>query len=526
MKPPQIPMTCTTAVDPGPVFLRRLTHVEYRRAVRDLTGVTTDYTKDFPSETAINGYRNNAEGIPASTLQTEKYADAAAKIADELVKSNALLANLLPGCTLSGSGRGSCLDKMVRSFGLRVFRRPLTGNEAERYIALGLRALDDPNPNAIAGLVVQAMLQSPNFLYRVEVGAGGPAEGHADWLKLDGYEIASRLSFLISGTVPNAALLDAAANHQLDTLEGVRAAAQTLMTDTARVQEATREFYYQWLGFDVISHLDRDPMDFPKFNDGLRMAMAEEAKRFVDSVLWEPGGSMLHLLDANYSFLNPTLATHYGKTMAPTEPWTKVTFEDADERGGLLGLGGLLAATWKLNVDPILRGKYVREGLLCEPPPPPPPNVGPLPMPMPNESERQRLERHRKDPSCSSCHEQFDPIGFGLERYDGIGALRTKDSQGQDLTGAGRLEGTANPDFKGMRELATRLAAMPEFSSCAVTQMFRYAFARSDQPTDACTIQQINEAFTASGHRYPDLIMAIVSHDVFRHRRADAGEQK
>jgi hypothetical protein len=523
---PKLAMGCSAPVDPGPVYLRRLTHAEYRRTIRDLTGIVTDFTTDFPPETSINGYRNNAEGIPASTLQTEKYDDAATKIANELIGSTAMLGQLLgPGCALTGGGRDACLDKFTRAFGLRVFRRPLAASEVARYLALAKTADADPNPNMSVALVLRAMLQSPHFLYRIEAGGAGDDPANPGWKKLDGYEIATRLSFLLWGTTPDTTLLDSAANKGLDTLEGVRATTMTLLANDQRAKDAARDFYSQWLGYDIIPHLSRDATEFPRFSNDLRLAMAEEARLFTDSVLWEPGATMAQLLDADYSFLNPILGNHYGKPIAPGAGWTRVTFDETDERGGLLGLGGVLAATWKVNVDPILRGKFVREGLLCQPPPPPPPNVGNLPVPKPGESERQRLQRHRENPACSGCHNQFDPIGFGLERYDGIGRLRTVDSLGQALTGQGTVEGVTSPDFVGMRELAKKLATMPEFSSCTVTQMFRYAFARSNIESDACAIEEMTKSFTEGGLHYKDLILAVVSHPVFRYRRADAGEK-
>jgi hypothetical protein len=513
-----------SGVDPGPVFLRRLTHAEYRRAVRDLTGSALDVTTDFPGETAINGFRNNAEGIPVSTLQTERYADAASRLAAEMTASASLRGAWLGTACATSTAANSrdCTDQFVKKFGLRAFRRPLTSDEVTRYDALAATATGDSNVYAGMALVVRAMLQSPKFLYRVEVGAAGPDPAKpATWRKLDGYEVATRLSFLVWGTAPDAALMEAAGSGRLDAASGVRAMAAELLKND-RSKEPARDFYGQWLGFDALPYIQRDAMTFPTFTEVLRSAMADESRLFTDDVLWS--SSVLDLIDARYSFVNAVLGAHYKKKVTGSS-YTRVTFDDADERGGLLGLGSLLSVTWKMDVDPILRGKYVREGLLCQRPPPPPADVGPLPRAAPNESQRERLARHRTDPTCSVCHNQFDPIGFGLERYDGIGALRAVDGQGHPLTAEGRVEGFDDPAFVGMRGLAQKIKASPLYPACVATHAFRYSFGRSETDGDACALQQIGEAFAASGYRYPDLLLAMVANDAFRYRRVDAGEK-
>jgi hypothetical protein len=518
---------CGAGVDPGPVFLRRLTHPEYRRAVHDLTGSALDVTTSFPGETAINGFRNNAEGIPVSTLQTERYGDAASRLASDLIATPSLRGAWLgTACaTPTAANRTDCTDQFVKRFGERAFRRPLTADEVARYDALAATAAGDPNVYMGLGLVVRAMLQSPKFLYRVEVGAAGadPAKPAA-WRKLDGYEIATRLSFLLWGTAPDAALMTAASQKRLDTPDGVRAMAAELLK-SERSKEPARELYGQWLGFDALPYIERDPAAFPSFTESLRSAMAQESQLFVDNVLWAPDASVLDLVGAQYGFVNGALATHYKKKGVSGTAFSRVTFDDADGRGGLLGLASVLSVTWKPDVDPILRGKYVREGLLCQRPPPPPPDVGPLPKAAPNETQRERLARHRTDPTCSVCHNLFDPIGFGLERYDGIGALRSTDAQGHPLTGEGKLDGAAKPDFVGMRELSLKIKESPLFPACVATQAFRYSFGRSEVGGDACALRQLTDAFVAGGHHYADLILAIAGSDAFRYRRADAGEK-
>jgi len=504
-------VSCTAGqIDPGPTFLRRLTNQEYQETAALLLGDGVDpVSADFPPDLSAKGFSNNSESIPISSLHVERYQQAAEQLAMQVVSDPARRAKVI-GCD-PASGGVTCLTSFITSFGQRMFRRPLRPEESQAFLALAQQASADPDPLAGARLVIEAALQSPSFLFRVEEGSPDPAR--PDRIKLSGFEIATRLSMLLLGHAPSDALLAAAAGGKLDTPDGISSQAESMIA-TGAAASAVRSFYTQWLHLQQLDGVQRDATKNPGWSEDLRAAMKEETTRFVEDFLWNKDADVLDLLSAKQTFVNSTMGKFYG--VAASGDWSKVALPAT--RVGLLTQASILTITAKNEAATMIqRGKYVRDAVLCDPTPPPPPNVPPL-MTETGTSAQDQLNQHLKDPVCASCHKNLDPLGKGFARFDAIGAYRTTDANGVAIAQAGVLNGFDNPDFDGPIELASRLRQAPEVPACMVKQLFRYTFGRSEIEVDQCTLAALGAAFDGSKHSFEKLLVAVVGSEAFRYR--------
>ena len=498
----------------APRLLRLLTRREFAQSVRDLTGLDGDFTANLPVEALVQGYDNNARVAVVTERHAEEYLEAARTIAERAVSGRRDA--LLP-CAPT---EADCARRFVEQFGLRAFRRPLLAAERDALVAL---FDDELSPGFDEGMVlaITAMLGSPAFLYRSETGAdiGGGT------YRLDGYETASSLSYLIWGSVPDQALLDAAAAGRLGDADERRQQAQRMLADPrARTQFA--DFATQWLGTGYLLGSFKDPEIFPRLTDDVRRAMAEELSRFVNHVAFDStDGTLTELYTADYVFVNGPLRDYYGLPGAATDA-AFVQQPAGTQRGGLMGLGAVLAAHAHSNESsPIKRGVFVRERLLCQDLPDPPPDVDTTPPGLdPNLTTRERFARHTADPGCSACHRYIDGTGFGLERYDGAGGYRSTEN-GQPVDDSGELyarEGlnteTRDP-FRGPRELAQILAGTTAARQCAVTQYYRYSHGYVEADADRCQIEELQARFADSGYKLEALITDWVGSDEFILRR-------
>lgn len=368
-------------------------------------------------------------------------------------------------------------------------------------------------------LTLQAALQSPHYLYRVEFGSG-TAPGGVE--SLTPYELASRLSFLLWGSMPDQALLDAAAQGLLATREQVRAQAQRLLGDQ-RARYVLGDFHRQWLELDAIDGL-QSPLE--GFSEELLPLLEQETSKLVEAVLWEGDARLSTLLTAPFSFMNARLAGFYGITGPAGDAFERVPLDP--ERGiGILTQGGILAThSHAAKTSPVLRGKFVREKLLCNPLPPPPPGiVFTVAERAQNLSVREQAEIHRSDPGCSNCHRFMDPIGLGFESFDALGRYRSLEN-GSPIDSSGELfESDVDGAFDGAAQLAHKLAGSKQVSSCVVKQWFRYAYGRDElADTDACNVDRLQDVMAQSGGRIPELLLELTQTDAFRYRTVAEGE--
>jgi uncharacterized protein DUF1592/uncharacterized protein DUF1588/uncharacterized protein DUF1595/uncharacterized protein DUF1587/uncharacterized protein DUF1585 len=495
-------------------LLRRLTHSQYNNTVRDLLGDHSRPADRFPPEDFVNGFRNQlrTQGMPP--LLADAYSAAAEKLALNAFRAGDV--NGLVPCTPSGARDAKCREQFVRTFGRRAFRRPLDETEVSRYTALFTsqaaasgRFLDG------ARVVVEAMLQSPKFLFHVE-GAGG---------KLGGYEIASRLSYLLWDTMPDERLFEAAANGELRAAGGIERVVRTML-DQPFARQSVDEFFAEWLRFDRALGSVKDRRRYPEFTPELAAMMVQETRMLLDHLVWDDGNFM-EAFTADYSFLNSDLASVYGLP-APSGEFARVTLPAAAHRAGLLGQASFLTSNaGPVETSPTARGIFVREQFLCQHVPNPPPGVNTeVPEPTIDKplARRQRMQAHVESPTCASCHRLMDPIGFGLENYDAIGQWRDAEAiefeSGRrnappkrvelPIDSTGEIAGLANSGFSEPRQLGRLLAGSRACQECVVKQLFRFAFGRPETPSDRETIRAAFTAFRDSGFHFKELLAALV----------------
>ncbi len=499
-------------IDPGPMFLRRLTHREYEATVRDLLGVDpAAQVATFPADVVTSSFDNNGLNQTISTLLGERYLVAARSFAAEVVGDADLRASVI-GCDPASA---ECIDEFAARFAARAFRRPPTEEEVAQLVAL---AQTQSDPLDAASIVIEAVLQSPKFLFRIEVGVEDPE--HPDRRKLTGHEVATRLSYFLWGTMPDDGLLAAAAAGELDDADGVATTAAEMIAD-ARARDTMRAFADQWMHLETIDAQTRDET-FPEFDDALKTAMRAELDRMVEDAMWADGADFMSLYTTRTGHVNDALAAVYGVEPPGSTELQPHDFGDDPMRGGLFTTVGFATASSRASeTSPVQRAMFVRKSVLCDPPPPPPPNI-PSVEPDEGESVQDAFERHiDQGESCAACHLLLDPIGFGLERYDSIGRLRTEYASGDPVRTDGTItiDGEAHEFTDGV-QLGALVAASTQAETCVVTQTWRFALGRDEDVADGCGREQALSTFVDSEHGFAALLVAVVQTDTFRYRRA------
>jgi hypothetical protein len=454
-----------------------------------------DPVAGFPIETRPAGFPfdTDADAAVVTAPHVEAYLAAAETLADFA----AARAGTLHPCGWDAD-RAGCTRGLVEGLGRRVFRRPLAADEVERFVALGLAPLDRTEGVATA---VHAMLVSPYFLYRSELG-----EPDGDGYRLTGWEIASALSYAIWGTAPDDALLDAAAAGALDTPAGIEAAARRLLADP-RARAAVGELVLQWAGGEAVLTADKRADLFPDFDAATRAALARETRELGAHVVFDGSGRWSELVTADYTVVDATAAQFYGLPAAGVVPYGD------GRRAGVLGHASMLAAhAHSDQTSPILRGLFVRKNLLCEPLPPPPPFAGGVPDVDPTATTRERFAQHTANPVCASCHRFIDGVGFGFEHFDAVGRWRDVEA-GQaidasgDLTDVERLGTDTSAPYATLPELAAIIAGSRAGESCFVRQTFRFARGKQETLADRCARLWIEDRFRAAGGDVRELLV-------------------
>jgi hypothetical protein len=511
------------APSPGRAPLRRLSNAEYRNTITDLLGDSTttealvaSAISTFPSETESLGFRNNADYLGVSDLVAQGYMDAAQQFLDPIATNQSLLS-----CTPVAGAELDCGTTFIQTFGKRAFRRPLSDAEMTQYEAIFSASLKAYDFDTAIRSTAFAMLQSPNFLYRVEYGV--PQSGAA-YTQPSPYEMANRLSYLFWQSMPDQALFDAADAGQLSTPDQIKAQAQRLLADP----KASRllEYFDQWLGTDTLpTAFVRDPTIYPNLDPNLVPLLQQETRAFVSDVLSRPEGSLTDLLTAPYTFANAELAKHYGLTGVTGTDFTRV---DAPGRSGVLTQGMLLARDKATRTSIVRRGLKIRLDVLCEKVNAPPPNVNVNldTSDATGQTQRQRLEMHRQNPSCSGCHDLMDPIGVVFEGFDAVGRARTVDEQGQPVDTTSSLSDTddANGPMNNPTDLGQLLAKSEEVRTCYVTKSFQFFYGRDVDTPDACSMAQLLKSFKGNAYSLSELLVALTQTDAFLYRPVQSSE--
>ena len=357
-------------------------------------------------------------------------------------------------------------------------------------------------------LALAAMLVSPNFLYVIETAEPDP--DHPGALRLDNHSRAARLSFMLWNTTPNAALLAAAAKGQLTDAKTLDAVASAMVA-SPRFEQGVRAFFADMLLFEKFDEIAKDPLIYPYFNQPVAQALPEQMLRTITDHLIARGGDYRALFTTGRTFMNRPLGALYQVPVRQSSGWEPFEFAPGDDRAGLLGQAGFLALySHSGRSSPTLRGKAVRELLMCQPVPPPPGNVNFTAVQdtankaMP--TARIRLNAHNTDPVCAGCHKITDPIGLSLERFDGIGAARTLENEAP-IDSGGMMDGAV---FQGAAGLGKAIAASPDATMCVSSRALEYAMGRSPEGVSAL-VEKLEGEFAAGGYRIRDLFLRVAT---------------
>ena len=414
------------------------------------------------------------------------------------------------------SAEAPCARRILAKLARRAYRRPVRQAEVETLLGFFREGRTGGTFEKGIRVALQRILTSPDFLFRVSVQ---PAQAKAGVpYPVSDIELASRLSFFLWSSIPDEALLGLAESGRLREPAMLAQQVRRMLADP-KAGALVQNFGGQWLRLRNVSAVLRDTRMFPDFDENLRQAFRRETELFLDSVIREDR-SALDLIRADYSFVNERLARHYGIPNVYGSHFRRVTFKDG-RRGGLLGQGSVLTATSQPNrTSPVVRGKWILENLLGAPPPSPPANVPALDETPVVGTLRQRMEAHRKNPVCASCHKMMDPLGFALENFDAVGAWRTHEGAlPVDADGA-TPDGTV---FTGVEGLRRALMGRPEVFVTALTEkLLIYALGRGMESYDAPAIRSIVRAAAASDYKMQSLILGIVNSRPFLMRQAEA----
>jgi hypothetical protein len=500
------------AFAPAAGMLRRLTRTQFRNAVRDVFGVEVDTSELDADSWDGNSAVIGAAKVVTSELGVEQY-QTAIEGAVDAVFTDATARAAFIGCTPVATATDACVRGFLQRLGTRAWRRALDTTELDRLAALAQSA-STALGSAVEGVrwATVALFTSPNFLYRPELGAPS-ADGS---LRFTGYEMASRLAFLVWNSLPDQALLDQAASGALGTEDGIRSAVERLL-DAPAGREAASAFAEEFLRLDRIATQAKDPKLYADYSTALQRGMVRDIRDTWAVITFDDGASVLDLFSTPKVVVNQELAALYG---LDTAGLTSTTFQvrslPADgPRLGLLSKAGFLSefANQKEG-SPTLRGRYMQEQLLCNEIPPPPPDVNTmLPEPPANTpmTKRDRLALHREAVTCAGCHNAMDPLGLPLESFDAIGRYRTTDN-GLPIDPSGNFDEVAVADA---RELGAAVGTDPAVANCILRRYYAYATGHVERDVDGIVLNTLASSFTASGWKLRDLVVAIATHDAF-----------
>ena len=513
--------------DPGPFVIRRLTKEEYGNTLHDLFGVDTEVASELPDEVFGEGYLNTL-----SPLQSEQYLGIANDVLDRILAPEdapptEIQKRFFGEPPAPGADQRAAAKSVAKSLARKAYRRP--ASEEEVNVLLDVFELGSDNGLSYASslrLMLKAVLVSPQFLF---ITPAKEAKSTQAIVPLDDHQLASRLSYLLWATMPDAELSSLADQGKLHEPAVYKAQVKRLIADK-RSRALFDGFGAQWLGLGELDRKTFDRKKFPQMTDEMRVAMYDEARLFFESVVRE-NLSVVNFVDSDYTFLNGTLAGLYGLEKDVTgNAMRRVKLKDGN-RGGVIGMPGVLATTSFPNrTSPVKRGVWVLEQILGEEVPPAPPNVPALEKQnkdvVENLTLRERTELHQSDPTCANCHKILDPIGFGLENFDAIGRWRDQDDTGGAIDATGELPG--GKSFATPTELKALLATRKEDVARNLTEkLLAYALCRPLEGYDQIVVDRLMESIAADDYRMHTLVTEVVSSYPFlNHRVQEIPTQK
>jgi hypothetical protein len=407
-----------------------------------------------------------------------------------------------------------CARTILSTLARRAYRRPVTTVDVDQLMTFYRQGSAGKNFERGIQVGLERLLASPDFLFRIEDDPANVKPGAV--YRLTDLELASRLSFFLWSSIPDDELLDVASRGQLKNAAVLEHQTRRMLADP-KSQALTSNFAGQWLRLRNVQGTDPNAQMFPDFDENLRRSMRRETELLFDSIIRE-NRSVLDLLNADYTFVDERLARHYKIPNVYGADFRRVAVTDPNRRG-ILGQGSILTVTSQSNrTSPVTRGKWILENLLGAPPPAPPDNIPALEATRLEGTLRQRMEQHRKNPSCSVCHNVMDPLGFSLENFDPLGQWRTQDA-GYPVDADGAMpDGTK---FKGVSGLREALLARPDvFVSTLTEKLLIYALGRGVEPYDMPAIRLMTRSLSDDGYKFSSLVVGLVRSVPFQMRTA------
>lgn len=491
--------------------LRRLTAAQFDRSLQDLLGPTGTLpaVEESPASASLKAI---GSAITALSPKGVEQFEVATNTAIDALFADPVRRDALVGCAPAAWDE-ACARTFLQSFGRKAWRRPLTDDELTRYLKLGQQETQEAGQFAEgARAIASALLQSPNFLYRVELG--GPTLAGKSWSRYTAYETATRLSYLLWSTTPDQQLLAAAESGALATPEGLKKEAQRLI-DSPRIVDGLNDMVDDLLALDGVSLMAKDPKVFPQLTPTLRQAMRAEVLSLFKDVALDRNADLMELFDTKRTFANEELGKLYGIPLTGTA-MVATQHPASMPRAGLLTMAAILTVQDKQNqTSPTRRGAFFRKTFLCEHIPDPPANVDvnikapPAGVVL---SRRQLLSGHAVDVSCSGCHSMMDPIGLAFENFDAMGVYRTKEENGLTIDPAGSFDKQA---FAGPQELGALLHQSEKARDCMARRIYRFATGREENDYDDAQIKQLGQSFLAAGQRLRPYLANLVGSEGF-----------
>jgi len=501
-----------------PSTVHRLTRAQFAASVSQVFGPDLVLPTSIEPDVEVAGLLALGAAVASvSTRGVEQYESAAFAIAEQAVTTGTAHAAIAT-CAPTDPADEACARAILDEMGLQLWRRPLVAEELDALVLLHVEASTVVSTFEDALVYpLAALLQSPHFLYRIELGVPDPND--PERLVFTDWELASRLSFLLWNTAPDLPLLEAAARGELTDVALLEGHVDRMLDDP-RLRDGVRAFFGQMLHLHHLDAMRKDPNVYDAIHPDLIRAAQEETLLTIERHVVDHDADYRELFTTRRTYVNRRLATLYDIPAPAREGFAEAWWPEDSPRRGLLGQFSVLALhAHPVSTSPTLRGLFVREVLLCSPASPPPAGVD-TSLPEPSgttRTMRERVQEHLTDPDCAACHMHTDPIGLALEHFDGIGRFRTMDN-GATIDASGELDGVAFDDAVG---LAEALANHPRLAACLVSQTYRYATGHVDGAFQRTGLNAITAAFTHDGYRVRSLLRTFVLSSAFRYARVN-----
>jgi hypothetical protein len=490
----------------------RLTSTQFRNTAMAVFGFVGPTTDQLPPDAQPEGFANQADRLSVEPLLASKYMLATDEIATNVLGRSAEFIK----CPLANLSTGTCLHDFLTTVGTRAWRRPLTPAELTKYTTLYTTIAQANTPDVAFKGLLQALMLSPNFLFRTELGTSATG-----MTMLTDYELASAISYMLLDAPPDPTLMDLAAGGKLHDPATLAAQAKRLLGSTPQASNIVGGFFRQWLQFDTLAAMPKDANLFPSYTPALVGDLVAENQTMLQSVLFDAAGdhSIKTLLTADYGYVNSRTAPLYGVQVAGTA-LVKTPLPAAQRRGLLTEAAFIAGASDPDDTNLPQRGRIVREQVLCEDVAPPPGNFSFDETKItPDMTNREKFIVHTTNPFCAACHSAFDGIGYAMEQYDPIGAFRTTDKMKTiDPTGTVALN-SGTLDFSSYVDFIHQITKLPETYQCVATQYNAYATGRAPSAIGQCESKLIADAFAKGEYRLDALVAALVSSPTFALRR-------